>query len=179
VVAQIEKCIADVKSAVIKNRWKPTDSAWQRAFGQMSGLYCARSLIQSAAHGGSFQDRVQPWMMECFGPEISGDKVERNYRFLEEALELVQACGCSQQEAVRMVEYVYGRDQGDINQEVGGVMVTLAALCLASGFDMHVEAERELARVWTKVDQIRAKQAGKPKSISRSAHGGGTKGGEV
>jgi hypothetical protein len=41
-------------------------------------------------------------------------------------------------------------------------MVTLAALCLANGFDMHAE-ETELARVWTKVEQIRAKQAAKPK----------------
>ena len=39
-------------------------------------------------------------------------------------------------------------------------MVTLAALFLAHGIDMHSAAETELARVWTKVEQIRAKQAG-------------------
>ncbi len=61
-----------------------------------------------------------------------------------------------------MIEYVYGRDQGEINQEVGGVMVTLAAHCLAHGIDMHEAAEAELARIWTKVDKIRAKQAAKP-----------------
>ena len=42
-------------------------------------------------------------------------------------------------------------------------MVTLAALCLAQGLDLHDEAETELARIWTKVEQIRAKQAAKPK----------------
>jgi len=114
-------------------------------------------------YAGSFQERVQPWMMECFGPEISADKVERNHRFLEEALELVQANGCLQHEAHQLVEYVYGRDEGEINQEVGGVMVTLAALCLAVGEDMHAAGEKELARVWTKVEKIRAKQAAKPK----------------
>jgi NTP pyrophosphatase (non-canonical NTP hydrolase) len=111
----------------------------------------------------AFQDRVQPWMMACFGAEIAADRQERNHRFLEEALELVQACGCTQSEAHQLVDYVYGRPQGDINQEVGGVMVTLAAHCLAHGVNMHEAGETELARVWTKVEAIRAKQAAKPK----------------
>ena len=42
-------------------------------------------------------------------------------------------------------------------------MVTLAALCLANGIDMHEAGETELARIWTKVEQIRTKQAAKPK----------------
>ncbi len=110
-----------------------------------------------------FQDRVQPWMMACFGSIISGDREERNHRFLEESLELVQACGATQSEAHQLVDYVYGRPVGEKSQEVGGVMVTLAALCLAQGLDMSAAAETELARIWTKVEQIRAKQAAKPK----------------
>jgi len=111
----------------------------------------------------AFQQRVQPWMMECFGPEISADRIERNHRFLEEALELVQATGCTQSEAHQLVDYVFGRPVGEPAQEVGGVMVTLAALCLANGLDMHQAGETELARVWIKVEAIRAKQAAKPK----------------
>ncbi|MEW8189899.1 MAG: hypothetical protein AB2766_11400 [Candidatus Thiodiazotropha endolucinida] len=111
----------------------------------------------------SFQNRVYPWLMECFGPTIAGDRHERNHRFLEEALELVQACGCTASEAHQLVDYVYGRSIGDKPQEVGGVMVTLAALCLAHEMDMHDAGEVELARIWTKVEQIRAKQAAKPK----------------
>lgn len=120
-------------------------------------------LIEELLRAGSFQNRVQPWMMECFGEEISADKIERNHRFLEEALELVQANGCTKDEAHQLVEYVYNRPQGDINQEVGGVMVTLAALCLANGIDMHAQAENELERIWRMVEQIRKKQASKPK----------------
>src|SRR5687767_679466 len=105
----------------------------------------------------SFQNRVQPWLMDCSGSEIAGDKIERNHRFLEEALELVQALGCTQNEANDLAAYVYRRPVGEPSQEVGGVMVTLAALCLANGFDMHVAAETELARIWTKTDVIRAK----------------------
>jgi len=110
----------------------------------------------------NFQDRVHPWMKECFGDVISEDTIERNHRFLEEALELVQACECTADEAHQLVDYVYGRDVGEKGQEVGGVMVTLAALCLAQKIDMHEEAETELRRIWGKIEQIRAKQASKP-----------------
>ena len=111
---------------------------------------------------GLFQQRVRPWLMECFGPMIAGDKEERNHRFLEEALELVQACGCTADEAHQLVDYVYGREVGEKFQEIGGVMVTLAALCLAHEMNMHEAGEVELKRIWTKVEQIRAKNAAKP-----------------
>ena len=116
-----------------------------------------------AVHAIPFQTRVQPWMAECFGEMIAGDTEERNHRFLEESLELVQACGCSQGAAHQLVGYVYGRPLGEKHQEVGGVMITLAALCLAQHLDMHACGETELSRIWTKIEQIRAKQAGKPK----------------
>lgn len=124
----------------------------------------------SASPAGTFQDRVQPWMLECFGAEIAADQQERNHRFLEEALELVQACGATASEAHQLVDYVYGRPVGEKHQEVGGVMVTLAALCLAQGLDMHAAGETELARIWAKVEQIRAKQAAKPKHSPLPEH---------
>lgn len=119
--------------------------------------------VASAAPDEAFQTRVQPWMMACFGAEISADGVERNHRFLEESLELVQACGCTASEAHQLVDYVFGRPVGERAPEVGGVMVTLAALCLARGLDMQTAGETERARIWTKVEAIRAKQAAKPK----------------
>lgn len=116
----------------------------------------------------SFQQRVQPWMMACFGPEIAADATERNHRFLEEALELVQSCGATKEEARHLVDYVYGRPAGERAQEIGGVMVTLAALCLAHGEDMHAAGETELARIWTKVDEIRDRQLTKPRKADES-----------
>lgn len=110
-----------------------------------------------------FQDRCDPWMLACFGAEISADVTERNHRFFEEAGELVQSQGMTVQEAHQLVNYVWGRPKGEPEQEVGGVMVTLAALCSASGMQMHACGEIELARVWTKVEKIRAKQKAKPK----------------
>lgn len=113
----------------------------------------------------AFQQRVQPWLLECFGAEIAADRTERNHRFLEESLELVQALGCTASEAHQLVDYVFGRPVGDPPQEVGGVMVTLAALCLANDLDMHDAGEVELARISAPelVAKIRAKQAAKPK----------------
>ena len=110
----------------------------------------------------SFQQRVMEWMLECFGEAISADHRERNYRFLEESLELVQACGCSREDAHRLVDYVYGRPDGERLAEAGGVMITLATLCQAHGFSMHDAGERELERIWTMIDRIRAKHASKP-----------------
>lgn len=110
----------------------------------------------------SFQARVYDWLLACFGKDISADVIERNHRFLEESLELVQACGCTQKEAGQLVDYVFNRPVGDKSQEVGGVMVTLAALCEAQELNMQPLGETELARIWTKIEQIRAKQASKP-----------------
>ena len=111
----------------------------------------------------SFQEQVRPWLLNCFGEEAANNVIERNHRFLEEALELVQSCGCRVADAHKLVDYVYGRPVGMKYQEVGGVMVTLAALCLAQNMDMHKCGDIELSRICTKVDEIRAKQAQKPK----------------
>ena len=110
-----------------------------------------------------FQPRVDAWMNACFGDKIKADRVERADRFIEEALELAQTIdGFGACRAHALVDYVFGRSVGNQPQEVGGVMVTLAALCNAVSLDMADCGEKELARVWTKVEAIRAKQAAKP-----------------
>lgn len=110
-----------------------------------------------------FQYRVKIWGLNCFGSLFSLDKSERNHRFLEEALELVQACGCTQKDAHMLVEYVFNRPVGEKEQEAGGVMTTLAALCGAQELDMEDAGEKELIRVWNEIEMIRAKQLTKPK----------------
>jgi hypothetical protein len=108
------------------------------------------------------QPRVQPWMMACFGPEISADRVERGDRLLEEVFEFLQSCGYDVKRVAALRDYVWGREPGVPFQEAGGVMITLAAYCLAHELDMHAAGEAELVRIWTKVEKIRAKQAAKP-----------------
>jgi hypothetical protein len=110
-----------------------------------------------------FQRRVKRWVREAFGPKVAENRLERNHRFLEEALELVQANGCPAADAHQLVDYVYGRDIGGAHQEVGGVLVTLAALCCAYGIDMQKAGTDEIIRCWDNIDRIRAKQAAKLK----------------
>lgn len=124
-------------------------------------IYLKRAIEQLGA--ATFQQRVGDWLLACLGEAIALNTVERNHRFLEEALELVQALGCTQSEAHQLVDYVFGRPVGDPRQETGGVMVTLAALCGTAGIDLDAAAEAELARVWGKMEEIRAKQAAKPR----------------
>ncbi len=111
---------------------------------------------------GPYQSRVMAWMRACFKPAHIIDTRTRGHRFLEEALELVQAGGCTKDEAIRLVEYVYNRPVGVIAQEVGGTMVTLAALCSAFHTDLFWCADTELERCWTNIAKIRAKQDLKP-----------------
>lgn len=109
-----------------------------------------------------FQVKVWNWLLTCFGVAIARDKDERNQRFLEEALELVQATGMPAEVAHNLVDYVYGRPVGIDRQEVGGVIITLSALCSANGIDLNDAAGTELLRIWSKIDTIRQKQAAKP-----------------
>lgn len=110
----------------------------------------------------SYQQRVEQWLDACFPPTVRSDRVERTHRFLEEALELAQANGCSRDDALALVEYVFLRPVGRPDQEVGGVMVTLAGLCSASAINMDDAGDRELERNWHRIETIRAKQQAKP-----------------
>lgn len=158
-----------------RRAWEAACRAWsQDTLGQ--SISRARPVMAGEK---TYQARVHEWVVSCFGEAAAADGVERNHRFLEEALELVQAAGCTAGEAHQLVDYVFGRPIGEPGQEVGGVMNTLAALCNAHGLNLDGEAERELARVWTISDKIRAKHAAKPKhsplpgSLSQGGRGDG------
>jgi len=148
--------------------------------GLAQTLWLQRAEREGVSGGGSrrqqsprsFQDRVGNWLLECFGSQIVYDRIERNQRFREETLELVQACGCTREEVRRLVDYVYGRPPGGVAQKVDGVAITLAALCDARSLQLKDCAEVELERVQKRIPEIRAKQATKP-NIKRNAVGGG------
>lgn len=79
----------------------------------------------------NFQSRVDKWMNDCFGEDVAKNKAERNFRFIEESIELAQSCNASKEDVLKLVDYVFSRPKGEIKNEVGGVMVTLLALCSA------------------------------------------------
>ena len=113
---------------------------------------------------GQFQDRVSAWMLECFTETIADDMQERADRLIEEVLELVQSHGYDPRRVAALTDYVFNRPAGEPTQEVGGVMVTLAAYCRAAKLNMHDAGETELARILRPeiIAKIRAKQAAKP-----------------
>lgn len=80
----------------------------------------------------NYQMRVGRWCYKLFGSEIASNIQIRCYRFIEEALELVQSLGCTKEKALEVLNYVYSRPVGKPFQEVGGTMITLAALCAAT-----------------------------------------------
>lgn len=113
---------------------------------------------------GTYQYRVTNWCLRTFGGTTASDVRERCYRFLEEALELVQSLGMSREEAHKLVDYVFNRDKGETAQEIGGVMVTLSALVSAHGLDLEDCAIDEIERIEkpAMVEKIRRKHASKP-----------------
>lgn len=114
----------------------------------------------------NFQEAVYKWTVKAFGKEVAKDKVERNQRFLEEALELVQSLDLPKEDALKLVDYVYSRPKGEPSQEVGGVSVTLSNLCSANDIFLDIAAETELYRINRPeiLEKIRIKQANKPKN---------------
>ena len=111
-----------------------------------------------------FQQNVAKWAIMAFGSEIACDKRERCDRFIEEALELVQAVGYDRERAHALVDYVFDRPVGEVHQEAGGVMVTLAALAIVLEVDLFADGSVELARINTPevMAKIREKQRTKP-----------------
>ncbi len=107
----------------------------------------------------TYQERVGEWMEQTFADDVCKDVIERAMRFLEEATELCQSLGMTADQAATVARYVYGRPVGHPPQEVGGTMVTLAALCWATDLDMAAAGHVELDRIDT--PEMRAKIAAK------------------
>jgi hypothetical protein len=91
---------------------------------------------------------------------------ERSFRFLEEALELVQSTGLSLNDVQAVVNHVYSRrPELDVRKEVAGAQITLFTLASAMDIDVEFETEIEVRRIKLNVDAIRTKHEEKPKDI--------------
>lgn len=96
----------------------------------------------------AFKIRVAwEWAVRCFGIDHCIDKRVRALRFLEEAVELAQAVGLEPEKIKTVVDVVYAKPVGDEFQELGGVMLTLAVLLEALGWNHDKAFENELCRV--------------------------------
>jgi len=93
------------------------------------------------------QAEVAAWVERVFGAESLATE-ERALRFVEEAVELAQATGLPAQRVRAVAEHVYARPAGEVAREVGGVGVTLVALCAVLGVSAEDEEAAEVARVF-------------------------------
>jgi hypothetical protein len=112
-----------------------------------------------------YQRRVVDWLRRSFGDATTDDLRERRLRFLEEALELHQACGGTVGELSTLAAHVHDRPAGEPGQEIGGVVLCLAALATAVGVDVETAMTNEIERVELRTDEVRAKHAAKPLAI--------------
>lgn len=98
------------------------------------------------------------WGVRCFGTQHVFNRKIRALRFLEEAIELAQACDIPKRKVAKLVKAVYARDVGNARQEVGGCMVTLAVFANAAHLDLEEEFDREVRRVLAKDPKYFAKR---------------------
>lgn len=132
--------------------------------GNTPDVKILRRYLEENTERKPFQSRVLDWVRECFGSGPADNPKERMARFFEEAAELVQAGGQTRAECILLIDYVYRRDPGLLEQEVGGVMTTLAALCGSFQLQMDDCGENELANIYRRIEEIRVKDARKPRN---------------
>lgn len=112
-------------------------------------------------HNG-FQTRCRLWVEKTFGHQTSETR-QKGFRFLEEAVELVESLGMTRENCHKIVDYVFDRNSpGEPYQELGGVMVTLATVAQVNGMNMLTAGSDEITRCEANTDKIREKDKRKP-----------------
>lgn len=92
------------------------------------------------------QSEILAWAVDTFG-SIALHPRERALRFLEEALELCQACGLDREVIPLMVDRVYANPPGSLDREVAQAQMTLSALSESQGVESMIEMADEFARI--------------------------------
>ncbi len=137
---------------------------WAGTAARVRGEYIARArsytldAVPVELTVSDYQVSVDQWLQNTF-PTFRHNSMERALRFLEEALELFQAAGGREKDASHLIDYVFSRPRGDLSQEIGGVLNTLAALATCHGVSLSLAAEDGLKDCWGRSDDIKRKQA--------------------
>lgn len=114
----------------------------------------------------ALQNRVVKWVRTVLGLEVLFSKRERTERFVEEAIELAQACDLPKERVQAFIDHVYSRPVGEVYQEIGGVMVTLCALGYVFEKDVETCFRMELNRIENPAihAKLKEKHDAKPRS---------------
>lgn len=109
--------------------------------------------------------RIVFWTVTRLGEACLTDRHERAVRLVEEAIELCQAEGVTQEFVQRVLDRAYSRPVGDVEQEGGGVGLTFLAWAFAAKLDPMEITQRELERIEAKpLDFYRRKQEEKARA---------------
>ncbi len=96
------------------------------------------------------QRSAATWAAISFGASNATSASQRALKFLEEAVELYQAAGGDLATGHRLLDFVFGRPVGEIEQELGGAGLTLLLLANAAGLSADDAERLELDRVLSK-----------------------------
>lgn len=111
--------------------------------------------------------RVRNWLTACFGAEHTNDKSERSFRFAEESVELCQAIGLTRHQMDTILDHVYSRPKGEVDQEAAGTLITLLSVCDLNNVSLESIFKSEMNRAETSLDAIRAKHNTKPAHLAK------------
>lgn len=96
------------------------------------------------------QRRVAQWCADAFGVEHASNIEQRGLRLAEEAIEAAQSAGCNPMTLHKLIDYIYAKPPGFLQQELGGVGLCVLAMANAAGFDADDEEITEINRVLSK-----------------------------
>ncbi len=120
--------------------------------------------VRTATLPGYAEVRAANWVVSRVGEDHMQPR-ERAMRLLEEAIELAQAEGVTENQVRLQVGHVYNRPPGDPIQEAGGIAVCLLAWCVSRGKRFIDVAMAELERIEAKsAEAIRGSLARKADS---------------
>lgn len=96
------------------------------------------------------QEAAVQWATLAFGPDHVNSLPQRAVRFLEEAVELYQAAGGNLEMAHQLLDFMFARPVGEIEQELGGAGLTLLLVANAAGMSADAAEAKEFRRVLSK-----------------------------
>lgn len=106
-------------------------------------------IIETEMRRDNRQALVGTWAFECFQQEALS-LPQRGLRLGEETFEACQVLETPVAKLRDLLDYVYARAPGKLDQEMGGVGVTLLALGAAAGISADAAEEAEVQRVLAK-----------------------------
>lgn len=140
----------EIKERIEQLRGKsPYKSEWYRGWDAAIDAVLV-TLPSVAQQPQPRQPRIVEWATSCFGTEQMSDPKVRALRLLEESIEFAQAVGVEIGRGESLLKYVYTREPGKPDQELGGVGVTWMAAAQSVGVLAEDCLDAEMARVFAK-----------------------------